>query len=79
MLESGPHEIKHWTIDCGNRGFLQVFDIRGRYGTYGKVDSMTVTLDKTVEEGGRKYKYVDFKFTVGLSTSLPLEYYIGYH
>jgi len=41
----------------------KVFDIRGRYGTYGKVDSMTVTLEKTVEEGGRKYKYIDFKFT----------------
>ena len=41
----------------------QVFDIRGRYGTYGKVDSMTVTMQKAVEEGGREYKYVDYKFT----------------
>lgn len=49
----------------------QVFDIRGRYGTYGKVDTITITKKKVVEEGGRQYKYIDFKFSVCQLSRFP--------
>jgi len=41
----------------------KVFDSRGRYGTYGKVDSVKVTTSKVEQEGLFSYKYIDFKFT----------------
>eukprot|EP00281_Chroomonas_sp_CCMP1168_P030023 CAMPEP_0206242000 /NCGR_PEP_ID=MMETSP0047_2-20121206/16815_1 /ASSEMBLY_ACC=CAM_ASM_000192 /TAXON_ID=195065 /ORGANISM="Chroomonas mesostigmatica_cf, Strain CCMP1168" /LENGTH=307 /DNA_ID=CAMNT_0053666973 /DNA_START=23 /DNA_END=943 /DNA_ORIENTATION=- len=41
----------------------KVFDIRGRYGTFGKVDAITVTKKKVEKEGTNEFLYIDFKFT----------------
>lgn len=40
----------------------KVFDIRGRYGTFGKIDTIDVKKSKVAEEGKSTYKYIDFAF-----------------
>ena len=41
----------------------KVFDIRGRYGTFGKIDTISVKKTKVDTEGTSTYKYIDFAFS----------------
>lgn len=41
----------------------KVFDIRGRYGTFGKIDNVKISKQRTETEGQQQYLYLDFKFT----------------
>jgi len=41
----------------------KVFDIRGRYGTFGKIDTIDVKKTASVTEGKYQYKYIDFTFS----------------